>query len=125
MLSKVTPGLTADEAYEYSDSGELYALAALDGSWATGFDFEGVMSWDGGMAGILNARDNEALLYNEAGQVVLDTRELEWLDQLAEYKLYNLLQGCAVRRTDNSYALIQGGQLLDFSVEVNYCAPFD
>lgn len=124
VLRKAVPAPPGSSAPDGIPVRQCCALAAMDGSWATGFDFESVMSWSGGAAGVLDARANAAVLYDDAGQPVLDTRELDWLDQLAEYQLYSLLAGGPVRLADGRLAVIRDRTPEPLAAEADYLEPF-
>ena len=86
-----------------------YALAAIDGSWCTDFDFYDVICSEYGVLCILDWESNSAVYIDEAGNEVLDTRDLPFYDEIAPYGLFNFNIGIdnwfAVQLNDGSMAL--------------------
>lgn len=72
------------------------AFAAADGSWVTDFEFSNENHFSGtsmGALGVLGGESNQVLVYDERGNIVIDTREFEDLDKLQEYSLSWYLTG--------------------------------
>lgn len=69
-----------------------YALAALDGSWVTDFEFSAVYAMQSGILCIRDNQKNLAVGYDEAGNLLFDTADWPIREQLTEYSLYAMTQ---------------------------------
>ncbi|MCL1828766.1 MAG: WG repeat-containing protein [Oscillospiraceae bacterium] len=71
------------------DSYEMYAIAASNGSWVTGFDFTGVyyLNDKNAAVGIIDALNNHLVWYDNNGKIIFDSRDFEELEELAPWTL--------------------------------------
>lgn len=111
----------------------MYALAALDGSWATDFEFCSIYSCELGAVCVLDQEENIAVCYDGTGTVVFDTRNWAIRERMADYGLYGLTyfsDGYAlVALEDGGYVFVDPqGEVLDIAGtdggRVNYASGF-